>query len=127
VVEGGTLKSRKGVNFPGLNVQLPSLTEKDQADLFFGLEQGVDWVALSFVRSAADIRELKELSASRGISRPVMAKIEKPQAVERLEEIVAAADGIMVARGDLGVEMRPEKVPMIQKRIIEQCNRAGSR
>jgi len=125
VAEGGVLKSRKGVNFPGLNLRLPSLTEKDRADLLFGLEQGVDWISLSFVRTAGDIRELKQFIASRGVSRPVIAKIEKPQAVEHLDEIIAEADGIMVARGDLGVEMRPEKVPMIQKRIIEQSNRAG--
>ena len=125
VVKGGELKSRKGVNFPGLPLRLPSLTEKDLRDLDFGLALEVDWIALSFVRSGEDVRALKARLREKGVEKPVIAKIEKPQAVERLEEILAEADGLMVARGDLGVEMRPEGVPMVQKRIIELCNRAG--
>jgi pyruvate kinase len=125
VVEGGLLKSRKGVNFPNLNLSLPSLTEKDIRDVEFGLVHGVDWISLSFVRTAADVRTLKELLVAKGASKPVIAKIEKPQAIENLEEILQEADGVMVARGDLGVEVSPEKVPMLQKRIIERCNRLG--
>ncbi|WP_017662314.1 pyruvate kinase [Baaleninema simplex] len=126
VVEGGCLKSRKGVNIPSLDLRLPSMTEKDQQDLQFGLSQGVDWVSLSFVRTADDIRELKEFIAKHGENHvPVIAKIEKPQAIAHLDEIVAECDGLMVARGDLGVEVSPEKVPMLQKRIIRACNMRG--
>lgn len=125
VIEGGLLKSRKGVNFPNLNLRLPSLTEKDMHDLEFGLSQEVDWISLSFVRSAEDIRALKHFIAQKGANKPVIAKIEKPKAIDHLEEIVDEVQGIMVARGDLGVEMSPEKVPMLQKRIIELCNRKG--
>ncbi len=125
VVEGGCLTSRKGVNFPNLNLRLPSLTEKDIRDLVFGLEQEVDWISLSFVRSADDVKALKKLINEKGYIKPVIAKIEKPQAIENLEEIVDEVNGIMVARGDLGVEMYPEKVPMLQKQIIELCNRKG--
>ena len=125
VIHGGTLKSRKGVNFPTLNLRLPSLTPKDEDDLDFGLAQNVDVISLSFVRSAQDLRILKDRIASRGFRKPVIAKIEKPQAVANLEEILSEARGVMVARGDLGVEMSPEKVPMLQKHIIEQCNRKG--
>ena len=123
VVEGGILKSRKGVNLPSLNLRLPSMTKKDQKDLEFGLSQGIDWVSLSFVRQAADIRFLKDFLAARSASDvPVMAKIEKPQAITHLDEIIAECNGIMVARGDLGVEMNPEKVPLLQKEIIRKCN-----
>jgi pyruvate kinase len=125
VVQGGVLKTRKGVNFPNLKLKLPSLTDKDKNDLAFGLEQGVDWVSLSFVRTAEDIRELKKFITEKGQRKPVIAKIEKPQAIEHLEEIIAESNGIMVARGDLGVELSPERVPLIQKRIIELCNRHG--
>jgi len=125
VVEGGCLSSRKGVNFPNLNLKLPSLTEKDIRDLEFGLSRDVDWISLSFVRSAEDVRVLKRLIRDKGYSKPVIAKIEKPQAIDHLEEIVDEVNGIMVARGDLGVEMYPERVPMLQKRIIELCNRQG--
>ncbi len=125
VVEGGIIKSRKGVNFPNLNLKLPSLTDKDLKDLEFGLSMGVDWISLSFVRKADDVQELKRIIAGKGFATPVIAKIEKPQAIDHLEEIVAEADGIMVARGDLGVEMSPERVPMLQKQIIERCNRVG--
>jgi pyruvate kinase len=125
VKEGGILQSRKGVNFPQLNLRLPSLTDKDKDDLGFGLEQDVDWISLSFVRSAADVILLKKLIEEKGAEKPVIAKIEKPQAVDHLEEILDVSDGLMVARGDLGVEMNPERVPMIQKQIIELCNRKG--
>lgn len=126
VIRGGLLKNRKGVNFPSLNLRLPSLTEKDCKDLEFGLEQGIDWVALSFVRSAEDIRILKNLLQDKGAaSTPVMAKIEKPQALECIDTLVRVCDGLMVARGDLGVELKPEKVPLLQKKIIKACNQAG--
>lgn len=125
VVTGGTLKSHKGVNFPSLNLRLPSLTEKDRQDLAFGVEQGVDIVSLSFVRQAADVRELKALLSQLGASLPVLAKLEKPQAIANLAAIVAECDAIMVARGDLGVEMSPERVPLIQKKIIRLCNQKG--
>ncbi|AFY69320.1 pyruvate kinase [Thalassoporum mexicanum PCC 7367] len=126
VVKGGMLASRKGVNFPSLNLQLPSMTEKDEQDLQFGVEKGIDWVALSFVRQVQDIRSLKELLTKLGAATtPVIAKIEKPQAIDNIEAIVAECDGIMVARGDLGVEMSPEKVPLLQKKIIRLCNQQG--
>jgi pyruvate kinase len=126
VVDGGVLKSRKGVNFPELNLRLlPSLTEKDKEDLKFGISQDVDWISLSFVRSGADVHSLKELIASEGVFKPVVAKIEKPQAIENLDAILQETNGVMVARGDLGVELNPEKVPMLQKHIIESCNRKG--
>ncbi len=126
VIEGGVLKSRKGVNFPELDLRLPALTDKDLEDVAFGVKQGVDWVSLSFVRNAKDVILLKEVLQKHGASNmPVLAKIEKPQAIERLDSILDEVAGIMVARGDLGVEMRPEKVPMLQKHIIENCNRRG--
>ncbi|HWQ90814.1 MAG TPA: pyruvate kinase, partial [Clostridia bacterium] len=118
------VKSRKGVNFPELHLRLPAVTDKDQADLAFGLAHDVDWISLSFVRNAADLRQLKQFFAP-GKAKPVIAKIEKPQAIDHLDEILQEADGMMVARGDLGVEMSPEKVPMLQKQVIEACNRAG--
>jgi pyruvate kinase len=125
VVRGGLLTNRKGVNFPSLTLNLPSLTAKDDEDLDFGIAHGVDAISLSFVRSALDIRILKERIASRGTQKPVIAKIEKPQGVANLDQILDEVQGVMVARGDLGVEMSPEKVPMLQKHIIEQCNRRG--
>ena len=125
VITGGLLKSHKGVNLPSLNLRLPSMTEKDKKDLDFGISQGVDIISLSFVRKADDIRLLKKLLIEKGADIPVLAKIEKPQAVANLEEIVDECDAIMVARGDLGVEMRPEKVPLIQKQIIKLCNQKG--
>lgn len=125
VVKGGLLKSNKGVNFPTLNLRLPSMTEKDKRDLDFGIEQGVDLVSLSFVRKPEDIQTLKELLHSRGADLPVLAKLEKPQAIANLEVIVDECDAVMVARGDLGVEMSPEKVPLIQKQIIQLCNQKG--
>ena len=125
VIEGGILKSHKGVNFPSLNLRLPSMTEKDKKDLEFGISQGVDIISLSFVRQAADIQTLKAFLAERNVDIPVLAKIEKPQAIEHLEAIVDECNAIMVARGDLGVEMRPEKVPLLQKRIIRMSNQKG--
>ncbi|MGA7932909.1 MAG: pyruvate kinase [Kovacikia sp.] len=125
VVEGGLLKSHKGVNFPTLNLRLPSMTEKDKHDLDFGIEQGVDIISLSFVRKPEDIQALKALLKEKGANIPVLAKLEKPQAIDNLEAIVDECDAIMVARGDLGVEMNPEKVPLIQKRIIHLCNQKG--
>ncbi|MFN9817831.1 MAG: pyruvate kinase [Pseudanabaena sp.] len=125
VVKGGILTSHKGVNFPSLNLRLPSMTDKDRQDLAFGLEQGVDWISLSFVRQAADVKLLEDLITEYGKSVSIIAKIEKPQAIANLEEILAVVDGIMVARGDLGVEMPPERVPMIQKQIIQRCNESG--
>ena len=125
VVEGGCLTDHKGVNFPNLNLRLPSLTEKDIRDLEFGLSKDIDWVSLSFVRSADDVIALRNLIAEKGYVKPIIAKIEKPQAIDHLEDIVREVNGIMVARGDLGVEMSPDKVPMLQKRIIELCNRSG--
>jgi pyruvate kinase len=128
VVVGGILGSNKGMNLPRTPPDIPSITVKDRADLAFALEQGVDWVALSFVRSADEVMELKQLIAELrpdGLRVPVLAKIEKPEALDNIEAIIDAADAIMVARGDLGIEIRPEEVPIAQKRIIESCNRAG--
>ncbi len=125
VVGGGILKSHKGINFPTLDLRLPSMTEKDKRDLEFGVEQGVDLISLSFVRRPEDVRELKTLLKAKGADIPVLAKLEKPQAIAKLEAIVDECDAVMVARGDLGVEMSPEKVPLIQKRIIRLCNQKG--
>ena len=122
---GGMLKDRKGINLPGVAVSAPALTAKDREDLHFCIRQEVDWVALSFVRSAEDLYELKEILQAEKADLRVVAKIEKPQAVADFDAILEAADGIMVARGDLGVEMSPEKVPLIQKQIIRKCNQAG--
>ena len=124
VIRGGTLKSHKGVNLPGANLTLPSLSGKDRQDLLFGIERGVDYVALSFVRCAADIEATRSFIRKAGANIPIIAKIEKPDAIRNLEEIIQAADGIMVARGDLGVEMSPEQVPLLQKLIIRACNDA---
>lgn len=123
IIEGGILKSRKGVNLPSLTLRLPSLTEKDEQDLDFGISQGIDWVSLSFVRRAEDVQALKALLVEKGAAQiPVIAKIEKPQAIANLESIINECDGLMVARGDLGVEMNPERVPILQKQIIRMCN-----
>ena len=122
VINGGELAEHQGINLPGAALSIPALTSKDRKDLEFGLAHGVDMVALSFVRSAADVRSVKQIVSSRGNDTPVIAKLEKPQALEQLEEILEAADGVMVARGDLGVEMPPEKVPVIQKHIIHRAS-----
>jgi pyruvate kinase len=118
VVVGGRVESHKGVNVPGVPIPIPSMTDKDLADLEVAVALGVDWVALSFVRSADDIRGLRELLQSAGSTALIIAKIEKAEAVEELETIVSAADAVMVARGDLGVEIGPTAVPLVQKRII---------
>lgn len=125
VVVGGTLKANKGVNVPGRTLSVPTITDKDLADLAFGLEQGVDYVAMSFVRSAEDVRGLKELIARAGADTPVMAKIEKHEAVAVFDEILEVVEAVMVARGDLGIEMAAEEVPILQKMIIHRCNEAG--
>ncbi len=122
VLRGGVLKSKKGMNLPGLTLSTPSVTEKDMADLRAGLDAQVDYVALSFVRDPADILRVKQLIQKVGSEVRVIAKIEKPEAVAKIEEIIEASDGIMVARGDLGVEMPPEEIPMLQKKIISICN-----
>jgi pyruvate kinase len=125
VVQGGILKDNKGINLPHVNVSAPSVTDKDKRDLAFGVRVGVEYIALSFVRSPDDIRRARKLATADGERIPIIAKIEQPQAVERLDEIIEVADGVMIARGDLGVEIGPEKVPLIQKRIIETANRRG--
>ncbi len=125
VVTGGILKNNKGINLPGVEVSAPALSEKDRTDIGFALRYGVDYVALSFVRRPEDVLEAKRLLTMDNVSIPVISKIEKPQALERLGEIIDASDGIMVARGDLGVELGPEKVPLWQKRIIEETNMRG--
>ena len=125
VVTGGILKNNKGINLPGVEVSAPALSEKDRHDIGFALRHNVDYVALSFVRRPEDVVEAKRLLTVDQISIPVIAKIEKPQALERLGDIIDAADGVMVARGDLGVELGPEKVPLWQKRIIEETNKRG--
>lgn len=125
VIYGGTVKPRKGINLPDTFVSAPSLTDKDVEDLHFGLDNDVEWVALSFVRRAEDIHEIKRIIAERGKDTLVVAKIEKPEAIRNIDEIIAVTDAIMVARGDLGVEIQAEKVPMIQKQLVEKCNQAG--
>ncbi|MDD3846742.1 MAG: pyruvate kinase [Syntrophorhabdaceae bacterium] len=124
VVEGGILKEHKGVNLPGMKVSAPFFTEKDRADIDFGITMGVDYVALSFVRSAGDVREVKTWLKARGVSIPLIAKIEKEEAIGDIDAILGEADGIMVARGDLGVEMPLEEVPMVQKLLIRSANEA---
>jgi len=128
VVQGGVLKPNKGVNLPGAKLEIPGFTEKDEADLAFGLELGVDAVAISFVRSARDIRRVRRVIARLNPQKskiPIIAKLERPEALENLHEIVHEADGVMVARGDLGVEMSPESVPIAQKCIIQSANLHG--
>ncbi len=125
VVRGGTLGAHQGVNLPGLRLGGTALTPKDIADLGFGLRQGVDFVALSFVRSAADLRHARRVVRRLGRSVPLIAKLEKAEAITNLDAIVDAADGVMVARGDLGVELAPEQVPLLQKRIIRAANARG--
>ena len=119
VVYGGVLKNHKGINLPGVDVSAPSLTQKDIRDAEFSLSLGVDFLALSFVRSASDILDLKKIIGKSGNETSVIAKIEKPEALEQASEILDAADGIMVARGDLGVELQPEQVPVAQSQLID--------
>jgi pyruvate kinase len=125
VINGGVLGERKGINLPGVKLQIPSLTMKDRDDLQWAARQGVDYFALSFVRSGQDCAEAKQLIHDAGSKAPLVAKIEKAEAIDHLREIIAAADGVMVARGDLGVETSVELVPVYQKRIIELANDAG--
>ncbi len=122
---GGSLKSRKGINLPFTEVSAPALTEKDKKDLAFGIEQGVDWIALSFVRSADDVRDLKKRIEQGGKDIRVISKIEKPEALRNIDEIIEVSDALMVARGDLGVEIVMEEVPMAQKMMVEKCNMAA--
>ncbi|WP_412466399.1 pyruvate kinase [Pedobacter sp. KLB.chiD] len=125
VVHGGILTSRKGVNLPNTKVSIPSLTPEDRENLEFVLENDVEWIGLSFVRKAEDIIELKKIIAERGKTARVIAKIEKPEAIANIDEIIAATDGIMVARGDLGVECPMEEVPLLQKMIVAKCRAAS--
>jgi pyruvate kinase len=125
VTVGGKLSNNKGVNFPGVYLSIKAMTDKDREDLMFGLDQGVDWVALSFVRNPQDVMEIKELISSTGKQVPVIAKIEKHEAIEQMEAVLALCDGVMVARGDLGVELPAEDVPVLQKRLIATANRLG--
>jgi len=122
VIVGGKISNRKGVNVPDATLPISIITEKDKNDLEFGLSLGADWVAISFVQTPDDVRQAREMIGDRA---QIVAKIEKPQALENLEEIISLADGIMVARGDLGVEVPPERVPAIQKRIIDLCRKSG--
>jgi pyruvate kinase len=124
VVEGGLLKENKGVNFPGVRISSPPFTKKDMADIAFGVQLGVDYIALSFVRSKGDVLQLKNWLKGKKADIPIIAKIENRQAVENLDDIIEVSDGIMVARGDLGVEFPTEEVPLIQKRLIQKCNLA---
>jgi len=125
VIYGGPLKSRKGINLPFTKVSAPSLTEKDLIDLEFGLKHNVDWVALSFVRKVEDIDSLRAIINSHNSTTRIIAKIEKPEALENIDAIIAATDAVMVARGDLGVEIWMEEVPMVQKMLVEKCNNAA--
>ena len=125
VIQGGPLRSRKGVNLPNTNISLPALTEKDVKDAIFACEQGVDWMALSFVRHAEDLQELQELIKKHSDHKiPIIAKIEKPEGVENIDKIVAYCDGLMVARGDLGVEIPAQEVPLIQKQLVLKAKQA---
>jgi pyruvate kinase len=121
ILNGGMLGEHQGINLPGTALSIPALTAKDRKDLEFGLKHGVDAVALSFVRSAADVNMVRRIVTGLGSDTPLIAKLEKPQAIDHLEEILEACDGVMVARGDLGVEMAPEKVPVIQKHVIRRA------
>jgi len=125
VIEGGMVKNNKGVNFPGMEVSQKSFTEKDRIDLEFGLKMDVDYVAVSFVRSSADIIAVKNYMKKKGSVKLVIAKIEKPQGLLNIDGILDESDGIMIARGDLGVEVSPEKVPIIQKELINKANKCG--
>jgi len=125
IIDGGILKPKKGMNLPGMKLSTPALTDQDKENLEFALQFRVDFIALSFVRSANDILELKSWLKEKGFDKPIIAKIEKPEAVKNFEEILSVADVIMVARGDLGVEMEAQIVPTIQKLIIRRCNEVG--
>lgn len=124
VIEGGLLKERKGINFPGVEVSSPNFTRKDNDDLDLGIKLGVDYIAVSFVRHRADILRVKNRLKKNNADIPVIAKIENRQALQNIDEIIDISDGLMIARGDLGVEVPPEEVPLIQKQLIEKCNMA---
>ena len=125
VIYGGKLKSRKGINLPNTKISAPSLTAKDANDLKFAIEHDIEWVALSFVRKASDIVRLRKKIVKAGKEILIIAKIEKPEAIQNIDEIINVSDGIMVARGDLGVEIRSEEVPMLQKIIVEKCRKVA--
>ncbi len=125
IVEGGVLRDKKGVNFPGMRVSLRSFTDKDERDLTLGLRLGIDYVAISFVREAGDIKVVRNWLERKGHGIPIIAKIEKPEALSNIDSILSEVDGIMIARGDLGVEMPPEEVPLIQKELIRKANEKG--
>lgn len=122
---GGILKSNKGINLPNVNVSAPSYTDKDHEDLMFGLKQGVDYVALSFVRTAEDVRAVKAMLHKMRVEIPIVSKVEKPEAIKNIQEIIAISDMIMIARGDMGVEVGNHLVPSIQKELIRACNAVG--
>jgi pyruvate kinase len=126
IVNGGTIKSKKGVNVPGVRISLPGITEKDANDIIFGIQQGVDFIAASFVRKASDVLEIRQLLEEHNASHiQIISKIENQEGVQNLEEILEVSDGLMVARGDLGVEIPAEEVPLVQKRMIKKCNYVG--
>jgi pyruvate kinase len=127
VLDGGRLKSKRHVNLPGIRVNLPAITGKDRDDILFGMKQEVDFIALSFVREANDIRQLRKLLGTKADKIKIIAKIEDQEGVKNLEEIIAASDGVMVARGDLGVEINIEDLPNVQRRIVRLCNEQGKR
>lgn len=126
VTNGGTIKSRKGINLPGVRINTPTITEKDIKDIAFALQNGIDFFALSFVRSFHDIDMLREILSEKNAHNPIIAKIEKPEAIEDIDEIISHSDAIMIARGDLGVEMPTEEVPLLQKQIITKCKNAST-
>jgi len=126
IVNGGQIKGRKGVNVPGVKISLPGITDKDAADIVFGIEQGIDFIAASFVRKASDVLEIRELLEKHNASHiQIISKIENQEGVDNLDEILEVSDGLMVARGDLGLEIPAEEVPLVQKRMIEKCNLVG--
>ena len=125
ITVGGVLSNNKGVNFPDVQLSIRALTDKDKTDLAFGLKQGVDWVALSFVRNPSDLIEIKDLIRNHGYDTPVVAKIEKFEAIDQIDAVLKLCDGVMVARGDLGVEMPAEEVPLLQKQLIKKANSLG--
>lgn len=124
ILNGGELGERKGVNVPNVKVKLPALTDKDKKDILFGIEQGFDFIAASFVRTASAVKEIKDILEKHDANMGVIAKIENAEGIENIDEIIEASDGIMVARGDMGVEIPAQEVPFIQKRIIDKCNEA---
>ncbi|MFD3257895.1 pyruvate kinase [Paenibacillus lentus] len=126
VINGGPIKSKKGVNVPGVDISLPGITEKDANDILFGIEQGIDFIAASFVRKASDVLEIRQLLERNNAAHiQIISKIENQQGIDNLDEILEVSDGLMVARGDLGVEIPAEDVPLAQKKMIEKCNRVG--